>query len=327
MLVELSHETTFQYDTPVSEVYVETRLSPITDGCQHLLQHRYRVSPACPIRQYVDAFGNTVSYFNHNGAIDRLTVTFDSVVETFRSSYRGQGLGPDAIDSPAARVAVYDFLRHTPLTAPGPELDEFLKPLRGIRGASPLEAATALSEAIFGTFRYDKRVTNAASPITDLLRQGGGVCQDFAHLMLASARALGYPARYASGYLSPDLDGEAASHAWCELFEPACGWFGMDPTHNRRVEEGYVCLGIGRDYKDVAPNRGVYRGKAEENLTVKVTLRPINAIQLGARSRSLNIQPRASSRASRAPRRTPADAFSQQLLMVQHQQQQQQQQQ
>lgn len=325
MLVELGHETTFQYDEPVSEVYVEMRLSPVTDSCQHLLQHRYRVTPACPIRQYVDAYGNTVSYFNHNGAVDKLTVTFDSVVEAFRAPYRGQGMGAETLQSPVVRAALYDFQRPTALTAPGPELDAFANPLKELSRATATEAALALCEKIYMSFRYDKRVTNAASPITDVLREGAGVCQDFAHLMVATARQLGFPARYVSGYLAPEDDNEAASHAWCEMFDPEYGWFGVDPTHNRRVEGGYICLGVGRDYRDVAPNRGVFRGKAEENLTVKVTLRPINAVQLGTRSRALNTQPRIFTKSTRAPRRTPAGAFSQQMLLVQHQQQQQQQ--
>lgn len=324
MLVELSHETTFQYDEPVSEVYVEMRLSPVTDSCQHLLQHRYRVTPACPIRQYVDAYGNTVSYFNHNGAVEKLTVTFDSVVEAFRSPYRGQGVSCEALNSPTTRASLYDFQRPTVLTAPGPELEAFTKPLQGLRGANATEAAENLCETIHSSFRYEKRVTNAASPITDVLRQGAGVCQDFAHLMVASARSLGFPARYVSGYLAPEGEDEAASHAWCEMFDPEYGWFGLDPTHNRKVEGGYVCLGVGRDYRDVAPNRGVFRGKAEENLTVKVTLRPINSVQLGTRSRALNTQPRIFTKSIRAPRRTPAGAFSHQLLLVQQQQQQQQ---
>lgn len=323
MLVEITHTTTFTYDSPVSELYVELRLTPVTDGAQHLLQHRYRSSPARPIRQYVDSFGTTVSYLNLLGPAERLEVSFESIAATLPTAHRGTALEDTHQHQTLLRAAAYDYLRPTPLTARVPALEPLLRELRGLRGAPTAELGLAASDLLFRTFRYDPRTTSASSPIDDILAHGGGVCQDFAHLMLALCRALGCPARYASGYVAAEGESPAATHAWVELLDPGVGWAGFDPTHNRRVEEGYVLLGVGRDFRDVAPNRGVYRGAVQEQLDVRVTLCPIPTSQLEARVRMLHPQPRIHVPTQRAPRRPAPGPPGQQLLYLQQQQQQQ----
>ncbi len=323
MLLELTHETTFLYDQPVSEVYMEFRLTPLTDGAQHLLQHRQRVAPLRPVRQYVDAFGSTVSYFNLLNRHEKIEVYFDSVVETFPSASREGGSGEARPSAPG--VLLYDYLRPTPLTEPCGEFLEFVRPLEHLRGESARQVALAVSDILYTRFRYEGEVTSASSPIADILRHGGGVCQDFAHLMLATCRWLGYPSRYVSGYVLTQRDEEspAASHAWCQVYDPESGWIGIDPTHNALAGEQYVRLGVGRDYKDVPPNKGVFRGHGTETMEVRVHLRAITVEELNARARTLYPQPRGPQGARGARRQAPA-SLTQQTL-TQHLQQQQQQ--
>jgi transglutaminase-like putative cysteine protease len=128
-------------------------------------------------------------------------------------------------------------------------------------------------DLINSRFTYQRGVTTAASPITHMLEQGGGVCQDFTHLMIGLARALNIPARYVSGLVHPDREryrGFSETHAWCELLFPSTGWVGFDPTNRCTVSQNFVKVGVGRDYRDVPPNKGVYRGKAIESISVAV---------------------------------------------------------
>ena len=325
MLFELTHETVFAYTDAVSEAYMEFRLTPVTDGSQHLLQHRRRVAPSLPVRHYVDAYGNTVSYFSLLEPHDKIEVGFDSVVETHAASFGQQALAGQDLHSPAVRLALYDYQCPTPLTAPCPELRDFVEPLIELRQAPAQQAADVVSETIHSRFRYEGGVTNASSPITDILRHGGGVCQDFAHLMLATCRNLGFAARYVSGYVFLETDGgTAASHAWCEVFDPEHGWFGVDPTHNQRTGERYVRLGTGRDFNDVPPNRGVFRGRASEEMRLHVTLRPITRDELGQKARALYPELRTlrSYDGTRRGKPQPLSILEQSLSAQQQQQQQ-----
>jgi transglutaminase-like putative cysteine protease len=145
---------------------------------------------------------------------------------------------------------------------------------------------------VHGLLSYRQEVTTVETRVEDVLRVRAGVCQDFAHLLIASARCLGLPARYASGYIVQRLQtqsqsgqsqsqnigpsrGAGASHAWAEVFTPTHGWRGFDPTNNLVANAHYVKVATGRDYHDVAPTRGTYRGQAEEHLTVAVSTRVI----------------------------------------------------
>ncbi|MFN3652005.1 MAG: transglutaminase domain-containing protein [Armatimonadota bacterium] len=330
MLLELTHQTVFEYSEPVSVSYLEFRQTPLTDSSQHLLQHRQRVVPQRPVRQYVDALGNTVSHLNVLERQTRIEVAFDSLVQTYPTRYRGKPIPPPERAGPAARMALHDFLQPTELTRPCERLFEFARPLEPLRRA-PVEAAVEeIRAAIHTGFRYEPALTTASSPIQEFLEHGGGVCQDYAHLMLTVCRHLGFAARYVSGYVLPDPgeeDAPQASHAWCEVFDPDRGWLGVDPTHNAWVEERYVRLGVGRDFRDVPPNRGVFRGGGTETLHVFVRLRPVNQEALSERSRAeyLPERPVAPSGPSGGSRKAPTLTLLQQAQIM-HQQQQQQQQ-
>jgi transglutaminase-like putative cysteine protease len=113
------------------------------------------------------------------------------------------------------------------------------------------------------------------SPETQALARGRGVCQDFAHLMIAACRALGLPARYVSGYvLAPRRGAAEASHAWCDVFVAGRGWRSLDPTHAAEQSDHYVRVAVGRDYADVPPTRGIFKGAGQETMTVEVRVEP-----------------------------------------------------
>jgi transglutaminase-like putative cysteine protease len=137
--------------------------------------------------------------------------------------------------------------------------------------------AGALMEAVRAALVYEPGATDVQTRADEVLALGRGVCQDFAHVLLAACRCVGIPARYVSGYLyDQTLEGDnAASHAWVDIWDEGRGWLAFDPTHDREQTESYVRVAVGRDYADVPPTRGVYTGAANEVLSVRVGLQAL----------------------------------------------------
>jgi transglutaminase-like putative cysteine protease len=131
-----------------------------------------------------------------------------------------------------------------------------------------------LMHSIHDEFEFDATATTVTTSVDEVLRQRRGVCQDFAHLMLAACRCLSLPARYVSGYLytPPNADAELASHAWVDVYVAGQGWLALDPTHNAAQSGHYVRVAVGRDYADVPPTRGVFKGNAKEELAIEVSV-------------------------------------------------------
>jgi transglutaminase-like putative cysteine protease len=136
-----------------------------------------------------------------------------------------------------------------------------------------------LMEAIAVRVRYEKRVTTTRTPVSEVLALGRGVCQDYAHVFIAACRGLGLPARYVSGYVNHP--GEVATHAWCQVWcGPTVGWVDIDPTHNNFPDDDYVLTAVGRDYSDIPPNRGMWTGRAEEQIGVSVKVEPAERVPM-----------------------------------------------
>jgi transglutaminase-like putative cysteine protease len=146
----------------------------------------------------------------------------------------------------------------------------------GGRG-SGTAGAVDLMAGVRNELVYERGATDVQTRADEVLALGRGVCQDFAHVLLAACRCVGIPARYVSGYLyDPTVEGDnAASHAWVDVFDDAYGWVALDPTHDREQTEGYVRVAVGRDYADVPPTRGVFKGSATETLDVRVSLQAL----------------------------------------------------
>jgi transglutaminase-like putative cysteine protease len=284
----LVHVTEFSYDTPVSESYNEVRLRPMEDDRQSCISFRLVTSPASRGLSYRDALGNWVHHFNVLAGHRHLKVEAESVVlahDATASVPCTMSLAElDALD-PEWSEDYIDFLSPSGYVPLLPELSRlgFEAELRG--QGSVAGFAQAASDLIHEKFRYVKGATHVHSSIRDSLALGAGVCQDFAHLMLAVVRMRGLPARYVSGYLVPEraagpdakleeVIGGQASHAWVEVYMPGSGWAPFDPTLGHPVGLRHVRIAYGRDYGDVAPVRGVYRGQSGQRLSVDVKVRP-----------------------------------------------------
>ena len=173
-----------------------------------------------------------------------------------------------------------DYLGPSPLVPRADGLRPLAEPFRD---EAPFEALQKLMHVVHERFEYRPDVTNVETSVEDVLTHSSGVCQDFAHVLIGLCRAIGIPARYVSGYIlvgaDPDAPkrGAAASHAWVEAFTPTHGWRGFDPTNDVLASEHHVKMAVGRDYHDVPPTRGTFRGVADEELTVEVTTKQVAA--------------------------------------------------
>jgi transglutaminase-like putative cysteine protease len=269
MKLEIVHETRYRYTGPIAETVMEVRLRPMDGNGQRCVEFDLDVSAGIDPHTYRDGYGNTVHYFNLVRPHSHLSVTSRSIVET--------GIEQDA--NPGEDL-VQDFLRFRSPVKDAPGVRELASRFPIADPASGLEVEQAMDEltlAISREFAYDRSVTNVYSAVDEVLELRSGVCQDFAHLFIAVARAMGVPARYVSGYIH-DPRGKrvtGASHAWGEAWVPGRGWVGYDATHPVRVGENHVRIAVGRDYGDAAPTRGVYVGSATGTMDVKVRTRPV----------------------------------------------------
>lgn len=288
MLLKITHETELKYDHPISESVVELRMFPRQEALQHRLSFELKLQPYSTVNSYFDWLGNTVHTFTVNGVHDTLRVIATSVVETEALRIAPETL-PDIWSGESSGAAgddykLWDYLQFDGPVVDSPLLREVTKELFAFDGITVGELAIRMIKLINTKFEYQKGVTTAASPVTVVLEKGKGVCQDFTHLMIAMSRAMGIPARYVSGLLHPDTSnterfrGYTQTHAWCELHFPSHGWVGFDPTNGCTTSENFVKVAVGRDYRDVPPNKGMYRGTAKESMIVNVRTDPLELI-------------------------------------------------
>src|SRR5690606_26156695 len=302
---------------------MEVWMQPQKGARQRLISFDLDVDPAAQLFSYADTFGNAIYHFDVPQPHDRLTIVARSAVETQAPAPLPEMLDMgewDRLRSDFVRGENFDFLHRHGFAVTTDALKAFIADhgIETLRARDPLTAMRELSRIIYESLAYEPGVTTANSPIDVALVAGRGVCQDFAHIMIAICRAWGLPARYVSGYLFTDREGgdrsdPDATHAWAEVFLPSLRWVGFDPTNNVLAGERHVAAAVGRDYDDVPPSRGVYKGDAESDLAVAVRVR---------RARAALTEPeflRIGQPTSSARRRGPAGA-----LLVDHQRQQQQ---
>ena len=287
MLLEIRHVTQYQYDVPVRESVMEVWMQPQKGSGQRLISFDLEVEPAAQLFSYADTFGNAVYHFDVPQPHDRLTIVAHSAVETQAPQPLPEALDNgewDRLRSDFVRGECFDFLRPHGFVHPSAALLAFMEQrhIASLRARDPLTAVRELNRIIYDTFAYDQAVTDADSPIDHALEARSGVCQDFAHIMIAICRQWGVPARYVSGYLftdrkSGDRSATDATHAWVEVFLPSTRWIGFDPTNHSETGERHVAAAIGRDYGDVPPSRGVYKGDTDSQLSVGVSVRKAKA--------------------------------------------------
>ena len=292
MYYTVSHTTRFRYSLPVTESVMEVRMQPRTEGAQRCLHFELETQPAATVLQYTDYRGNIVHHFDILPAHRRLEIVARAVVEIGTEANVAL---PEALEAEAWRALdvqrrsgdAWDYLHESHFVRFTPRLQAFAQQVVAQRQADPLTQLLALNQAIYTGFDYMPATTTVDSQIDELLAEGRGVCQDFTHLMVAVCRWWGIPARYVSGYLhhrNDDHDRSAAdaTHAWMEAWLPGLEWVGFDPTNALPAGERHIRGAIGRDYADVSPARGVFKGEAASELAVAVAVSAGTALPASA---------------------------------------------
>lgn len=280
LLLSVSHLTRYTYEGPVKDSFNEARLQPISDELQQCREFNFRLAPEAPVRDYPDLFANCVHYFDVTQPHESLEVEARSVIGTVPDP-RGPlpQAGPETLDNSRIKEHHFDFLHASEFVSLGVDIwREAVDALPS--GLSDVWKDTvAIGEHIHRNYKYTPLSTNVNTRAVEVVKKKQGVCQDFAHLMLGLCRTHGIPARYVSGYFlnKHKLPGEIeASHAWIEVFIPGFGWKGYDPTHRRETDTRYVKLAVGRDYGDIRPVGGTFRGKGTREMVVEVSVQRIS---------------------------------------------------
>ena len=257
---------------------------PREDNGQSLLSFEIETIPAISLTSETDYFGNIKHFLIVHQPHELLEITALSTVEPGPKEPLPESLAPETwaeIQAWRDSVEYWDFMHPSRFARSCPELSDFMS-RHGLDKAEgdPLSALVRLSGTVYEAFQYVPGSTSAVSPIEHILESGKGVCQDYAHVMISIARSWGVPSRYISGYLYVEDDAgrpipAAAGHAWVECRLPGLGWVGFDPTNNWIVGSQHVRVAVGRDYHDVAPTRGIFRGGGDTRLEVEVRMESI----------------------------------------------------
>jgi transglutaminase-like putative cysteine protease len=268
------HSTGYAYKSPVTASFNEARLTPRSDSRQNVILNRVETIPATRSYRYVDYWGTAVTAFDLHAPHTELEVTSSSVVETEPGPTSENDVSWEDLRSEAVIDRFYEVLAPTGYTPESKRIRRVGE--RIIKGHAPREAVTAAAHWVRSELDYVAGTTGVHSSGLDALREGKGVCQDFAHLTLILLRSMGIPSRYVSGYLHPNpkavigdtIDGQ--SHAWIQAWTGS--WWDYDPTNDAAINEQYVSVGVGRDYSDVSPLKGIYSGEGSTDLDVVVEI-------------------------------------------------------
>jgi transglutaminase-like putative cysteine protease len=269
----INHETVLEYPEAVREHHIELRLTPREDSHQKLINIELETEPAAGLRRYRDYYGNQVTAFDiivpHRRLVTRMRAEVENMLENpFDFLPMPDGEEQDWLrESLSTTPSLYDYiLSHSPATPLLGHLGKRFDFPRHEPGRPVLESVQQAMEWIATVVRYETGVTNVHSTLAEALNAGAGVCQDFAHLLIAIVRSWRIPARYVMGYLA-SRDEEAdpsppATHAWTEVLIPGRGWSGFDATQQILANDLFIPVAVGRDYLDAAPQRGSFKGDA-----------------------------------------------------------------
>ena len=278
---DIEHVSRYLYSSPVRHSVMSLCMKPHDGSGQRLLHFDVTTVPPSSLNAETDGFGNTKHVLNIHREHTNLEIVASSTVETIPAAPLPDALGPGAWDDVRSRTGTFthwEFTRPSVFASPTPALAALID-RQGIgQTDDPLQTLLRLRDSIHQSFEYVPGSTTAVSPIDHILETGEGVCQDYAHVMIAIARSWGVPTRYVSGYVSARKAGmsapQSATHAWAECFLPDLGWTEFDPTNPELPSERRVRVAVGRDYDDVSPTRGVFVGESDSLLEVSVRMRP-----------------------------------------------------
>lgn len=274
---KIQHTTRYNYEVPVRDSANQIMLYPFNDDRQEVLLQELHITGNPQIEVHEDIFGNKVGTFTHSqphrelvisSNLEVITTAVQLPVETADARSDWDGLNGLRYQFP-----FIEFLRKEMFQS----LPELQSAMTGLinKALGTLSCATHFCEYVFNEFAYKKGITTVDTTLDEIWKLRSGVCQDFAHILLAMLRLVGIPARYVSGYICPNkngMRGEGATHAWAEAYIPNHGWLGLDPTNNCITNENHVRLAVGKNYYDCSPVRGTYRGISDHTLEVTVTV-------------------------------------------------------
>lgn len=282
MYYSIRHITRFRYNVPIHESMMELRMQPRDEGRQRRHSFELSINPRAQVTHYRDHLGNTVHHFDIPGQHTQLIITAQAMIALTPPPPLPDILSADAWDALDQMIQQGDYwemLSPSHFARPTDLLTDLAAELNLHREADPLTTLRHLNTAMRDAFDYQPSGTRVDSPIDEALQKRQGVCQDFAHIMIALVRQMGIPCRYVSGYLfhrreDHDRSEADATHAWVEALLPELGWIGFDPTNDLIAGDRHIRVAVGRDYADVPPTRGVFKGDARSELSVAVQVRP-----------------------------------------------------
>ena len=282
----------FDYGTEVSESQNEVRVRPQDSVNQRVAAYRLTSSPTARVMSAVDYWGTNVDHVGVRSMHRAFELTAEAAVDTYRSEGPEAEVGRDDLNQVDFRMDHWEFLQSSPHVEWGDELGAAAVDCAA-SAATVGGAVDAVVEAVRNTLRYETGSTEIGIGLSDLWTNAAGVCQDFAHLAIGMLRSIEIPARYVSGYLfaqdetalvddeSPEVT--VQTHAWIEAAVPGHGWIARDPTNGGLVGERHVVIGRARDYADVPPVRGVFKGDADVEVDAHVVIAKLGSPGLGPR--------------------------------------------
>jgi transglutaminase-like putative cysteine protease len=281
MHLSILHRTTFTYAGKAHDSFNEVRLRPIDDAFQKCVNFDLRLEPTATPQDYSDFYGNTIHYFDIAEGHTKLIVEAQSLVETTPNDDRPcvPSVSSSDLEHSAEREMFAEFYTSSHYVPLEVELWREAQDALCDGRADVWNEVCRLGRHIYRTFAYKPKTTGVSTRANDALKLRMGVCQDFAHVHLGLCRSLGIPARYVSGYFFNTTRRPReieASHAWIEAYVPGFGWAAFDPTHDRPADDRYVKVAVGRDYADIRPINGTYRGAPTRSLKVDVKVRQTN---------------------------------------------------
>lgn len=311
----IKHLTKYTYSDNVIDGASQIMLYPINDNFQKVSSQRITISGSPTIETYLDYYYNLVGTFMSVEPHNSLSIVSDIEVTTYTKIFPDDSVSVAdqwaELENLRKNIYYIDFYGFTKFSGTKDILD--LIKTKDLKTTSPYKLLQELCEYVYSNFKYISGVTDVNSSLDDVWKLKAGVCQDFTSVLLQIIRMFGIPARYVSGYICPNDEikrGEGATHAWIEAYIPFYGWLGFDPTNNAIADENHVRLAVGRDYNDCSPVKGVFKGKVEDKLFVKVTVSTTKE----------NSEPTII-----APKSENTNSYRQSLGSIQQQQQQQQQ--
>ena len=273
----IHHVTKYTYEVPVRDSANQIMLFPVKDEFQSVLKQNLSITGDPVVDIYKDYYGNDVGSFTYAESHQELVIDSRIEVVTVSRTLPEDNQDKEAqwnqLQSLRYQAPYIDFLKQEPFAA----VDEIrqVTHLEQVLEVSPFGAAQKLNEYVYEQFQYIKGVTNIETTCDEIWKLKAGVCQDFAHILLAMLRTINIPARYVSGYICPNrngMRGEGATHAWVEAYIPGYGWLGLDPTNNCIVNDLHVRLAVGRNFSDCSPVKGTYKGTSNHTLEVGVSV-------------------------------------------------------